>query len=82
MSNVFIDVKLLFLHQDEVVNRKPQKGDYVATWEQFEFLPNAPQAIAKLNRAGLKVVVVTNQRGVALGKMSTNYRMRQIAALI
>jgi D-glycero-D-manno-heptose 1,7-bisphosphate phosphatase len=82
MSNVFIDVKLFFLDRDEVVNRKPQEGDYVATWEQFEFLPNAPQAIAKLNRARLKVVVVTNQRGVALGKMSTNYRMRQIAALI
>jgi D-glycero-D-manno-heptose 1,7-bisphosphate phosphatase len=82
MSNVLTDVQLIFLDRDEVVNRKPQEGDYVATWEQFEFLPNAPQAIAKLNRAGLKVVVVTNQRGVALGKMSTNYRMRQIAASI
>jgi D-glycero-D-manno-heptose 1,7-bisphosphate phosphatase len=82
MSDVFTDVQLIFLDRDEVVNRKPQEGDYAATWEQFEFLPNAPQAIAKLNRAGRKVVVVTNQRGVALGKMSTNYRMRQIAASI
>jgi D-glycero-D-manno-heptose 1,7-bisphosphate phosphatase len=70
VSNVFRDVQLIFLDRDGVVNRKPQEGDYVVSSEQFEFLPNAPQAIAKLNRAGLKVAVVTNQRGVALGKMS------------
>jgi len=33
-------------------------------------LPGAALAIARLNRTGLRVVVVTNQRGVALGKYS------------
>jgi D-glycero-D-manno-heptose 1,7-bisphosphate phosphatase len=70
MKNVFAGVRLVFLDQDGVLNRKAPEGDYVATWEQFEFLPDAPQAVTKLNRAGLKVVVVTNQRGVAVGKMS------------
>src|SRR5205823_881222 len=36
----------------------------------FEFLPRAPEAIARLNAAGARVVVVTNQRGVALGRMT------------
>ena len=70
MNTVFKDVQLIFLDRDGVVNRKPQEGAYVATWEHFTFLPNAPQAIAKLNRAGIKVAVVTNQSGIALGKMS------------
>lgn len=70
MNTVFKDVQLIFLDRDGVVNRKPHEGVYVATWEQFTFLPNAPQAIAKLNRAGIKVAVVTNQSGIALGKMS------------
>ncbi len=33
----------------------------------FHVLPGVPQAIGRLNRAGLRVVVVSNQRGVALG---------------
>jgi D-glycero-D-manno-heptose 1,7-bisphosphate phosphatase len=70
VSALFTDVQLVFLDRDGVINRKPPEGDYVAAREQFEFLPEAPQAIAKLNRAGVKVAVVTNQRGVALGKMS------------
>jgi D-glycero-D-manno-heptose 1,7-bisphosphate phosphatase len=70
MNNAFTDVRLVFLDRDGVLNRKAPEGEYVVTWEQFEFLPDAPQAIAKLNRAGVKVIVVTNQRGVALGKMS------------
>ncbi len=70
MDKDFTDVRMVFLDRDGVLNRKAPEGDYVVAWEQFEFLPDAPQAIAKLNRAGLKVVVITNQRGVALGRMS------------
>ena len=70
MDHLFADVRLAFLDRDGVLNRKPKEGDYVTAWEQFEFLPGAPESVAKLNRAGIKVVVVTNQRGVALGKMS------------
>lgn len=70
VSDVFTDIQLIFLDRDGVVNRKPPEGNYVLTREQFEFLPQAPEAIARLNRAGLKVAVITNQRGIALGKMS------------
>ena len=63
MTNQLTDVRLAFLDRDGVVNRKLGEDNYIVTWEQFEFMPNAPEAIAKLNRAGIKVVVVTNQRG-------------------
>ena len=43
------------------------EGQYVTSWKEFKLLHGVPQAIARLNRAGLRVVVVSNQRGVALG---------------
>jgi D-glycero-D-manno-heptose 1,7-bisphosphate phosphatase len=48
------------------VNEKMPEGQYVRSWSDFRLLPGVPEAIARLNRAGLRVVVVTNQRGIAL----------------
>ena len=43
------------------------EGRYVEPWEDFHVLPGVPEAVARLNRAGLRVIVVSNQRGIALG---------------
>ncbi len=59
--------RTVFLDRDGVINRKLPEGQYVSSWQHFELLPGVPEAIAKLNQAGLRVVVVTNQRGIALG---------------
>jgi D,D-heptose 1,7-bisphosphate phosphatase len=40
---------------------------YVGYPERFQFLPGAPEAIARFNRAGIPVAIVTNQSGVARG---------------
>jgi len=40
---------------------------YVGSVDQVEFLDGAPDAIARFNRAGIPVAVVTNQAGVARG---------------
>ncbi len=61
------DVRTVFLDRDGVLNRKAPEGEYVARWDLFHPLPGAFDAVSRLNRAGLKVYVVTNQRGVALG---------------
>jgi D-glycero-D-manno-heptose 1,7-bisphosphate phosphatase len=57
----------VFLDRDGVINRKMPEGQYVTALHHFELLDGVPQAIAQLNRAGLRVLVVTNQRGIALG---------------
>jgi D-glycero-D-manno-heptose 1,7-bisphosphate phosphatase len=57
----------VFLDRDGVLNRKLPEGQYVTGWQHFELLPGVPEAIAQLNQAGLRVLVVTNQRGIALG---------------
>ena len=40
---------------------------YVGSVDRVEFINGAPQAIARFNRAGIPVAVVTNQAGVARG---------------
>ena len=40
---------------------------YVGSIERVEIIEGAPEAIARLNRAGVPVAVVTNQAGVARG---------------
>ncbi len=46
------------------------EGRYVTDWTEFRVLAGVPEAIARLNQAGLRVIVVSNQRGVALGLYS------------
>jgi D-glycero-D-manno-heptose 1,7-bisphosphate phosphatase len=59
-----------FLDRDGTINEKAPEGDYVTTPERFRFLDGAEQAVRMLAGDGWRVVVVTNQRGVALGRMT------------
>jgi D-glycero-D-manno-heptose 1,7-bisphosphate phosphatase len=65
-----VTVATAFLDRDGTVNVKAPEGDYVKSWKEFRFLDGAPEAIRRLNQAGVRVVVVTNQRGIALGRMT------------
>src|SRR5437764_2232864 len=60
----------IFLDRDGVLNRKLPEDSYVRRWEEFELLPGVPTALARLKRAGWRLVLVTNQRGIARGVMS------------
>jgi D-glycero-D-manno-heptose 1,7-bisphosphate phosphatase len=59
-----------FLDRDGTINEQPAEGDYVRGPEELRLLPGACEAIRRLNEAGWRVVVVTNQRGIARGLMS------------
>jgi D-glycero-D-manno-heptose 1,7-bisphosphate phosphatase len=59
--------KAAFLDRDGVINRKPPEGQYVTLWDEMHFLPDVAPAITLLNRAGFRVIVVSNQRCVAKG---------------
>lgn len=60
-------MKIIFLDRDGVINRDAGFGRYVTCWEEFEFLPGSLKALEGLNRAGYKVIVISNQAGVAQG---------------
>ena len=67
MSIPWQSIRFVFLDRDGVINRKPPEGKYVGHWRDFHPLPGVEAAIAALNRSGRRVIVVSNQRGVALG---------------
>ena len=64
--------KAAFLDRDGVINQKLPEGQYVTCWEEMKFLPGVIEAIASLNRAGFHVVVVSNQRCIAKGLLTTD----------
>jgi len=55
----------VFLDRDGVINEN--REDYVKSLNELRFLPGAIRAIARLTSAGFRVIVVSNQQGVAKG---------------
>jgi D-glycero-D-manno-heptose 1,7-bisphosphate phosphatase len=64
------ELTAVFLDRDGVINRKAPVADYVRSWSEFAFLPGALDGLRLLGSLTVPLVVVTNQRGVALGHMS------------
>jgi D-glycero-D-manno-heptose 1,7-bisphosphate phosphatase len=65
-----LQLRTVFLDRDGVVNEKMPEGRYVTSQEEFRLLPGVADAVGRLNRAGLSVILVSNQRGIALGLYS------------
>ncbi len=56
--------KAVFLDRDGTIN---VELEFLHRPEEFRFIEGAPQAIKLLNDAGFRVIVVTNQSGIARG---------------
>lgn len=56
--------KTVFLDRDGTMN---EEVNYLHRPEDLKLIPGVPQAVRQLNEAGFRVVVVTNQAGVARG---------------
>jgi heptosyltransferase II len=54
----------VFLDRDGTVNRDT---GYITSPQELELLPGVVEGVARLNRAGAKVVLVTNQSAIARG---------------
>jgi len=63
--------RAVLLDRDGTLNVKPPEHEYVTSAEDFQWLPGAPQAVARLARVGFSLAIVSNQRGVARGLVST-----------
>ncbi|WP_400190135.1 D-glycero-alpha-D-manno-heptose-1,7-bisphosphate 7-phosphatase [Hymenobacter sp. B81] len=57
--------RAVFLDRDGVLNA--EIGTYVWRPEDFVVLPGVPQALQRLHAAGYRLIVVTNQAGIAKG---------------
>lgn len=57
--------KLIILDRDGVINQ--DSDQYVKSEDEWSPIPRSMEAIARLNRGGYRVVVATNQSGIARG---------------
>jgi len=60
--------RVVLLDRDGVININ--RDDYVKSVEEVEFIPGALEALSRLNAAGWKVVVISNQACVGKGIIS------------
>jgi len=58
-------VKLIILDRDGVINY--DSNEYIKSPEEWRPIPGSLEAIARLNHAGFRVVVATNQSGLGRG---------------
>lgn len=60
----------VILDRDGVLNRKPETAQYVRSWDEWAWCAGALEALRLLHESGMRVIVATNQPGVARGFMS------------
>ena len=60
----------VLLDRDGVLNERPPKAEYVRGPAEFVWLPGAREALRQFARAGFRVIVISNQAGIARGVMS------------
>ena len=60
-------IKLVILDRDGTLNAPVDEEDFIATAEGWQPLPGALEAVARLSRAGWRVVLATNQPGLGRG---------------
>ena len=60
----------IILDRDGVLNVRPPKAQYVRSWAQWRWLPGALEALRLLKEAGYRVIIVSNQAGIARGAMT------------
>ena len=76
----------VFVDRDGTLTVAPPPGEYVLHPDELRLLPGAASAVGRLNRCGVPVFVVTNQRCVSRGLLSPDglaaihQRLRELLA--
>lgn len=62
--------KIIFLDRDGVINKKAPRGEYIERWEDFIWIEETLQDLVDLSQQGFQFIVITNQAGIARGRLS------------
>jgi D-glycero-D-manno-heptose 1,7-bisphosphate phosphatase len=62
--------KCFFFDRDGIINESPGEGKYVKDWNEFKLIPDFVEILRIIRKRGFEAIVVTNQRGIALGVVS------------
>ena len=67
MTNRLLEGYTIFLDRDGTLNPDP---GYINSPDQFELFPGVAEALGRLKLAGARLILVTNQSGIARGLLS------------
>lgn len=68
----FLETKTIFLDRDGTLNVRPPKACYVERPEEFVWLSGAKEAIQKFKENGYRLILVSNQPGIARGNLTAD----------
>ena len=60
----------VLLDRDGVLNKRMPRAKYVTAWNEWEWLPGATEALRMFNEAGYRVILISNQPGIAFGDLT------------
>lgn len=59
----------IILDRDGVLNKKAPKAQYICSWDDWQWIDGSREAVGLLTDAGYRIMIVTNQAGIARGFM-------------
>lgn len=62
-------IGLVMLDRDGVLNRR-LPGDYVTSWDHWDWLPGARETLADICATGVATCLITNQSAIGRGRMT------------
>lgn len=62
--------RMVLLDRDGTLNKRMGRAEYVCSWDQWEWLPGAINAMAELTAMGYAIAIITNQPGIARGALT------------
>ena len=57
--------RILLIDRDGTINRKATAGEYITSWDDFEWISDNRQAMCELSQDGFSFIIITNQAGIA-----------------
>jgi D-glycero-D-manno-heptose 1,7-bisphosphate phosphatase len=61
---------VILLDRDGVLNKKAPKADYIKNRDEWEWIEGSKEAICLLKKNNYKIILISNQAGIARGKMT------------
>ena len=64
--------KIILIDRDGVINKKAPRGEYISSWNEFEWIADTRVALKLLAKKGFKFIIISNQAGIARGMVTLN----------
>ena len=69
--------KIILLDRDGTINKKAERGKYITSWNEFEFISKNIEGLKELASYGFEFIVITNQAGISTNEIDQD-KLNQI----